>query len=461
MRPHRRPILGCPSVRIGYSTGDTFRKTIQWGAFMGAFAWLFRTIVAGTMLVALIASAGAGFGGQPAAAASRSAAVITLSPNSGPIGTDVAVTGTGFPRKAVGTVTADTAIATFTTNASGSFTATVTIPETTSATVAIRAAVGSTSASVPFTLTYSPPSTTVPPPTPEPGTGTSPAISSARLRFGVSTPGGAAANAELDAVASLVGEAPSIVLSYYDFGQAAPIADLDSVAARGATSLITWEPWRWGGGSVQPAYTNARVAAGDFDAYLQQWGSALARWGKPVLLRYAHEMNGNWYPWSEGINANTSGSYVAAWRHVHDVLSAQGATNVTWVWSPNIPYTGSTPLPGLYPGADYADVVALDGYNWGTAASWSAWAHPTALFDDGLTQLRALAPGAPILIAETASAEAGGSKAAWNTALISYLAGQSDVMGVVWFDHNKEVDWRINSSASSASALGTALAQRR
>ena len=430
---------------------------------MGALSWLFRAVAAAIMLVALIGSAGAGVGSQPASAAvTRSAGVITLSPNSGPIGTDVVVTGTGFPKKAVGTVTADSATATFTTSASGYFTATVTIPEATAAAVSIRAVVGSTSASAPFALTYSPPSA-VPPATSAPGTGTgtSPAISSARLRFGVSTPGGAGADAELDAIASLVGESPSIVLSYYDFGQAAPIADLTSVAARGATSLITWEPWRWGGGSVQPAYTNARIAAGDFDAYLQQWGTALASWGKPVLLRYAHEMNGDWYPWSEGINTNASGSYIAAWRHVHDVLEAQGATNVTWVWSPNVPYTGSTPLAGLYPGADYADVVALDGYNWGAAAAWSAWTSPSALFADGLTQLRALAPGKSILVAETASAEAGGSKATWNTDLVAYLAAQSDVMGFVWFDHNKEVDWRINSSASSTNALSAALAQRR
>lgn len=425
---------------------------------MGTISWLFKTVVAGIMLVAGVA----GVGAAPAAAAARSAESIVLSSSSGPSGTDVLVTGTGFPKKASGTVTADGATAPVTTSASGYFTATVTIPATTSATVTIRAVVGSASASAPFTVTYSPPSTTVPPTTqPDPGTGTSPSISSARLRFGVSTPGGASANTELDAVASAVGEAPSIVLSYYDFGQPAPIADLNSVAARGATSLITWEPWRWGGGSEQPAYTNARIAAGEFDAYLQQWGSALAGWGKPVLLRYAHEMNGNWYPWSDGTNGNASGSYVEAWRHVHDVLTAQGADNVTWVWSPNIPYTGSTALPSLYPGAAYADVVALDGYNWGTSAAWSAWVSPSALFSDGLAQLRTLAPAKPILIAETASAEAGGSKAAWNTDLVAYLAAQTDVMGFVWFDHNKEVDWRINSSASSVSALATALAQRR
>jgi beta-mannanase len=277
----------------------------------------------------------------------------------------------------------------------------------------------------------------------------------------VSTPGGLGANAELDAVAALVGEAPSIVLSYADFGQPAPIAGLQSVAARGATALVTWEPWRWGGGVDQPAYSNERVAAGDFDPYLREWGTALAAWGGPVYLRYGHEMNGNWYPWSDGVNGNASGSYAAAWRHVHDVVTAQGATNVSWVWSPNIPYTGSTPLASLYPGAGYVDVVALDGYNWGTSQTWSTWTSPSALFGPGLAELRALSPGTPILIAETASSELGGSKAQWNTDLITYLNGQSDVTGFVWFDHDKEVDWRIASSTASSTALAAALAQRR
>ena len=107
------------------------------------------------------------------------------------------------------------------------------------------------------------------------------------------------------------------------------------------------------------------------------------------------------------------------------------------------------------------DAVALDGYNWGTSAAWSSWISPTELFGQGLAELRRLAPGKQVLIAETSSAEQGGSKADWNTALISYLAAQPDVTAVVWFNFNKETDWRINSSASSATALAAALAARR
>lgn len=298
-------------------------------------------------------------------------------------------------------------------------------------------------------------------PVKEPAPASAPtAPTAAPLRFGVGTPGGPLASAELDEVAALAGETPSIILSYKDFNQPPPITELDAARARGAQVLVTWEPWTWGGGTAQPAYSLDRITAGDFDPYLRQWGQALASWAHPVMLRFGHEMNGNWYPWSEQLNGNGAGDYVAAWRHVHDVVASTGASNVTWIWNPNVPYWGSTPLDALYPGSSYVDAVALDGYNWGTSASWSTWTTPSQLFGDGIAQLRTLAAGKQILIAETSSAELGGSKPDWNTALISYLSAQSDVSAVVWFHFNKETDWRINSSAASADALKAALAAR-
>lgn len=401
-------------------------------------------------------------GAAPAQAATP---ILTLSPDSGPVGTSVTVTGTGFPKKASGTVTAGTASVPFKTSASGYFTAGLVMPESAEPTITVRATSGTAGASAPFTLTYSSPSATeeeAPAAAPAPVTQPAPvAPAPATLRFGVGTPGGPFAAAELDEVAALAGEAPSIILSYKDFNQAPPLAELEAVRARGAVTLLTWEPWAWGGGTDQPAYTLDNVAAGNFDAYLATWGKALADWGHPVMLRFGHEMNGNWYPWSEQVNSNGSGDYVAAWRHVHDVVTAAGATNVTWVWNPNVPYWGSIPLTGLYPGNAYVDAVALDGYNWGTSASWSSWTAPSQLFGDGLSQLRALAPGKQILIAETSSAEQGGSKADWITALFSYLNAQPDVTAVTWFHYNKETDWRINSSTASADAFRQAMASRR
>jgi beta-mannanase len=422
-----------------------------------------RSAVAVLAVFLTVLLGSAGLADSPPAAAAPSAAALALSPDTGPVGSTLTVTGRGFPKNTEGTVSMGTARLTVTTWANGTFSADLTVPASTISTLPVTAVLGKVTASASFTVTYAAVSTGADPSdvvsTPEASTTTAP-ISRSKLRFGVATPGGALANSELDTVATLLNESPSIVMSYKDFNQPVSIAELDSVSARGATSLITWEPWAWGAGINQPAYTSHNITAGTYDTHLTQWGAALAAWGKPVMLRYAHEMNGNWYPWSDGVNGNTTGDYAAAWRHVHDVVTAAGATNVSWVWSPNIPYTGSTPLAQLNPGAAYVDVVALDGYNWGTSAAWSTWQSPATLFDNGLAQLRTLAPGKQILIAETATTETGGSKAEWNTALVAYLARQTDVTGVVWFHFLKESDWRINSSTTSASALARALAAR-
>ena len=318
---------------------------------------------------------------------------------------------------------------------------------------------GAAAASVPLSSPSASEATQPESPAPGPAAAV-PALRAATLRFGAGTPGGPAASAELDEVAVLAGEAPSIVLSYKDFNQAPPLAELDAVHARGAVTLVTWEPWTWGFGTNQPKFSLDRIAAGDFDEYLRLWGTALAGWGHPVMLRFGHEMNGDWYPWSEGVNGNGSGDYAAAWRHVHDIVTSAGAHNITWVWNPNVPYGGSTPLDGLYPGSAYVEAVALDGYNWGTSAPWGGWTRPWQLFADGLGQLRSLAPGKQILIAETSSAEQGGSKAAWNAELVYYLASQPDITALVWFHFNKEADWRIDSSTPSATSLASALAAR-
>lgn len=407
---------------------------------------LFSTVK--TLLTGLLVGLGLTLAAIQPVQAAPAAAQISLNPNTGPAGSAVTVSGTGFKVSTAGTVIVGSSTFSFTTAASGAFSTPITIPAAATGSLTITAKTSSVKASSVFTVVAAP-GPAIPP------------VSTAALRFGVATPGGPLASAELDEVSQVAGESPSSVLFYKDFLQAPPITELNAVRARGAVPLVTWEPWAWGGGLEQPAYSLDRIAAGDFDAHIAQWGQALASWGQPVQLRFAHEMNGNWYPWAEGVNGNQSGDYVQAWRHVHDVVAATGASNVSWVWSPNVPYFGSTELAGLFPGAGYVDIVALDGYNWGTSASWSGWISPQDLFAPGIAQLRALAPGVPILIAETASSEAGGSKAAWNTDLVSYLASQPDVMGFVWFHLQKETDWRINSTAASAAAFKTALAVRR
>lgn len=90
---------------------------------------------------------------------------------------------------------------------------------------------------------------------------------------------------------------------------------------------------------------------------------------------------------------------------------------------------------------------------------WSRWVEPEELFDSTLEEVRTVAGHLPLLITEVACAEAAGSKPGWIGTLLSYLVAQPDVEGLIWFDHDKETDWRITSSAASAAAMAAALAR--
>jgi hypothetical protein len=264
-------------------------------------------------------------------------------------------------------------------------------------------------------------------------------------------------SAKIDEFSSLTGATPSIVMWYQDWAHDGirefDPAKMNAVAERGAMPMVTWEPWDHTGGPTQSAYALRTITAGEHDAYIRGWARDAALWGKPMYLRFAHEMNGNWYPWSSELNGNTAAEYVASWRRVVDIFRREGATNVRWVWSPNIAYDGSTPYAELYPGDGYVDWVGLDGYNWGITQPWSSWTSLEAVFDSSYNALVALT-SKPMMIAETASTEMGGDKAAWiREGLLTTVPSRFPrVQAVIWFHEDKETDWRVNSSAAALDA---------
>ena len=237
---------------------------------------------------------------------------------------------------------------------------------------------------------------------------------------------------------------------------------LKTIEALRAVPEVTWEPWDYRLGMKQHKYALSRIIAGDFDRYIRSWAKAAAAWGQPFMLRFAQEMNGNWYPWGSKVNGNTPGEYVRAFRHIHKIFASVGATNVIWVWCPNVLYPGGPSLSSLYPGNAYVNWIGVDGYNWGTSlAHRGGWRSAATVFVPTLSALERLAPSKPIMIAETASAEQGGSKAAWITNLFKLLNRYPAVRAVAWFNYDETgPDWQITSSKSSIQAMAASLAKR-
>lgn len=278
-----------------------------------------------------------------------------------------------------------------------------------------------------------------------------------RLEFGVSAPSGPLAAAELDSVSTAVGTDLDFVLWFEDFASGPPLLELDAVALRGATPVITWEPWLWRSDTSE--WIVPKINSGCYDDYVDHWAAELADRSEEILLRFGHEFNGTWYPWSPA-GGTSAQSYVDAWRRIHRRFAARGADNVRWVWCPSAGMPERPRLAQWYPGDDVVDILGVDGYNWGATRPWSAWRTVGDIFGDDVRELTELVETAPILVTEVACAGAGGDKPAWITELVEWLAAEPRVTGLIWFDHDKETDWRLCSPPAAAAAMAAALAAR-
>jgi beta-mannanase len=217
--------------------------------------------------------------------------------------------------------------------------------------------------------------------------------------------------------------------------------------------MVTWEPYFFTDQKANPFPLQA-IAAGRFDDYLRRQGQQFAAFQRPLVIRLAHEMNGDWYPWGQGVNGNTPDDYVAAFRHVHEVVTAAGATNVVWLWAPNFlnGISAATPLASLYPGSDVVDWVGADGYYGDPHDTF-----PTK-FATTMDQLDVVAPGKPVVLAEVAVARTP-DRTAQIEELVGALAAEPRVVGFVWseFADPNVSDWRVGDDPAAAAALGRAV----
>lgn len=224
--------------------------------------------------------------------------------------------------------------------------------------------------------------------------------------------------------------------------------------------LLTWEPWqipaRPDKPFDQPAFSLKNIISGRYDAYIRAFAKRLAGFPCTVYLRPMHEMNGNWYPWCGTVNGNATEDFVAAWQHIRKLVTAEVASGIKWVWGPyarSYPMEAFNQIDRYFPGDAAIDWVAFDGYNWGTSTDRSAWQSFEDIFSDAYEIVTNISRR-PIIIAETASTETGGSKEEWITGAFQALRTRFQRVEIlIWFDINKECDWRIASSPGSLKAF--------
>jgi beta-mannanase len=272
--------------------------------------------------------------------------------------------------------------------------------------------------------------------------------------------------APLESLDSYRGETqktPAIIMWFQAWerfrGNSFRVDECNAVLAKGAIPLICWEPWDPADRSKDANYQLDKITRGDHDAYIHEWAQAAKLVNGPVMLRPMHEMNGEWYPWNGTVNGNTAADYIAAWRHIHDIFVAEGATNVTWVWSINclgVPINNTTNgYEDYYPGDAYVDWTSISGYNWGTSRPpYSLWESYSQIYERTAGPILYLKTiNKPILLSEFGSVSSGGDKAAWLTDAYAHIKAEPRIKGVVYYDKREaqggDQDWQAASNWQS------------
>jgi hypothetical protein len=231
-----------------------------------------------------------------------------------------------------------------------------------------------------------------------------------------------------------LGRNPAILQRFYQWTDPLTASALPA----GTTLMMAW------GGTGYDAITS-----GKSDKLIAAAARDLAARTQPTLLRWAWDMNRDFYRWGGSSNAQKPAGYVASWQRIRRIFKDEGADRVSWVWSPNWnshPDATWNTIADYYPGDSAVDWVGVSGY-----ADTQA---PADMFDEVYATY---AGHKPIILTEVAVVDHGGrTKADWIIEFAAWVRTRPGIGAVVWFDtdtHPGSTEkWRIDSPATALAA---------
>ena len=269
----------------------------------------------------------------------------------------------------------------------------------------------------------------------------------------------------VDDWARAIGAAPQAVAKFEAFARNRTLGEWAAESRRQGIRrmLVSWEPWATVPAALglaaqaepQPGYRNIDIARGVQDRYMMRFARSVAAFPGTVYLRYAHEMNGYWYPWSDGAR-----SYRWAWRRIVRLFDVAGARNVRFVWSVNANLYEPEDvwlrnLRRYWPGGRYVDDVGTTMIDFGGGKDY-----PVAKFEPRLRTLREQFRK-PLVLTETNTEWDG--RIAWLRDLRRMLRDTPWVRAVMWsqlLSRGKAhrggggiVDWDIQRDPAAALEL--------
>jgi hypothetical protein len=258
------------------------------------------------------------------------------------------------------------------------------------------------------------------------------------------------------------------ILSFYSAwgsGKNRPdLSGIEEILKSGFIPMITWESWCLPRDlpenippQDQPNFSLSKILKGRYDDYVRRWALDLKEVSAPFFFRPLHEMNGNWYPWCGKVNRNSPEQYKATWHYLRSIFQDVQNDRLIWVWSPyahSVPNEPGNEIWRYYPGPEGVDWLALDGYNWGRSRDGSRWQGFKEIFGKAYEELVQIAPQKPMMIAEAGCTEERGNKGEWIEEAFQTLGERfPKIMALVWFNTQKECDWRLESSRESLSSF--------
>ncbi len=237
------------------------------------------------------------------------------------------------------------------------------------------------------------------------------------------TGGTASLPAELAALPAFnqqAGRVPSVLSTFQDWSEPVNVAGLDRVAATGAIPMVTWDC----------GDTDASVAAGLDDATVTAEAQSLAATDVPILLRWFPDPNATGVPATSAcLGTGGASGFVAAYRHIHSLFEAAGATNVAFVWSVATSAGVDPNFASYYPGAGLVDWIAADG-----SPSPGARPQPAVYSPEFESWYATFSPAGKPMMISSAGADTG-SQTAYFAQMLSVLpARYPAIRAFVYFD---------------------------
>ena len=236
-------------------------------------------------------------------------------------------------------------------------------------------------------------------------------------------------------------ETPHYLLFFRDLIRPFPQEIINYNHQLGAISIVSLELTIWG----KPVKKNylQEIINGKYDDYFTRWFQAAQKDGRKVIYRFGFEMNGNWFSWGEQPE-----KFKQAWTHVYRLCQKAKATNVQWMFSPNVIYQNPKSLfVPYYPGNHQVDLLGLDGYNFGDHHDeWHSWSSYQSIFDKSIKLMKLWKK--PLFISEIGVAH-DHRKPKWIKNFLNRVSRDQSIVAFIYFNYNKtseqEPNWKIDS----------------